>query len=50
VREEASGAKLHLGASSIANWSVKTLHHKNVEIRNHEIQTLFSARSQLVGI
>jgi hypothetical protein len=43
LREEASGAKLHLGVSVITTWSVKTLHHRNRNMRDcDEIWTVGS--------
>ena len=36
--------------SAIMTWSVKILYHRNAKMRDHEIKTRFSARSQPVGI
>jgi hypothetical protein len=37
-------------SQTITTWSVEIFYHRNAEIRDREIKTLFSARSQPVGI
>jgi hypothetical protein len=43
IGEEAGGAKIHLGVSVIATWSIEILHHRNRDMRDHdEIWTVVS--------